>query len=114
MQKDKIRPDQESLLMNPNYSSYTLNQDNDIISKSIDKSKIKKSVSTAYDFRGDFHQASLQAPKKSASPDCHLGSSFKAGSPYDKYGNYYADDTVEDNIAEVIEMSSYWRKLNRH
>lgn len=78
------------------------------------RDNIKKSVSTACDFRGDFQQAPLQAPKKSASPACHLGSSFKAGSPYDKYGNYYADDTVEDNIAEVIEMSSYWRKLNRH
>ena len=78
------------------------------------RDSIKKSVSTAYDFRGDFQQAPLQAPKKSASPACHLGSSFKAGSPYKMHGNYYTDDTVEDNIAEVIEMSSYWRKLNRH
>ena len=79
------------------------------------RDNIKKSVSTACDFRGDFHQASLQAPKKSASPDCHLGSSFtRQAFSYKMHGNYYTDDTVEDNIAEVIEMSSYWRKLNRH
>ena len=34
-----LKPDQESLLRNPNYSSYTLNQDNDIISKPINKSR---------------------------------------------------------------------------
>ena len=89
-----------------------INTDLFIISKSIDKSKIKKSVSTAYDFREGLPPSFITSTEKNRRPSaCHLGSSFKAGSPYDKYGNYYADDTVEDNIAEVIEMSSYWRKL---
>ena len=33
-----LKPDQESLLRNPNYSSYTLNPDSDIIPNPINKS----------------------------------------------------------------------------
>ena len=72
---------------------------------------IKKSVSAICEFRGDFHQASLQAPKKSASPSCHLGSSFEAGSPYETYGNYKTADTVADSIAKSAAVSSFWQKL---
>ena len=70
------------------------------------RDNIKKSVSANCDFRGDFLQASLQAPKKSASPDCHLGSSCEAGSPYGKYGNYKTADTALDSISKSAGVSS--------
>ena len=72
---------------------------------------IKKSVSANCDFRGNYQTSFITSTEKTAFPVCHLGSSFEAGSPYDKYGNYKTADTVARNIAESMALSSFWQKL---